>query len=87
MSIDYHLSPDWESCFPHFASLDYLVSRIWEELRMVKIYTKKRGAHPDLDDPVCLHTGSTIEVSSIIVYIVTVLLTVYSKFAIPFIGL
>ncbi|KAE9410656.1 P-loop containing nucleoside triphosphate hydrolase protein [Gymnopus androsaceus JB14] len=42
-------------------NLDYLVSRIWEELKMVKVYTKKRGAHPDLDDPVCLHTGSTIE--------------------------
>ncbi|KAJ3714030.1 developmentally regulated GTP-binding protein [Lentinula guzmanii] len=42
-------------------NLDYLVSRIWEELSMVKIYTKKRGAHPDLDDPVCLRKGSTIE--------------------------
>ncbi|KAF5384695.1 hypothetical protein D9757_006246 [Collybiopsis confluens] len=43
-------------------NLDYLVDRIWEELRMVKIYTKKRGAHPDLDDPVCLRKGSTIEI-------------------------
>ncbi|KAJ3919002.1 developmentally regulated GTP-binding protein [Lentinula edodes] len=42
-------------------NLDYLVSRIWEELAMVKVYTKKRGAHPDLDDPVCLRKGSTIE--------------------------
>ncbi|KAJ3985409.1 developmentally regulated GTP-binding protein [Lentinula detonsa] len=42
-------------------NLDYLVSRIWEELSMVKIYTKKRGAHPDLNDPVCLRKGSTIE--------------------------
>ncbi|KAJ3823511.1 developmentally regulated GTP-binding protein [Lentinula raphanica] len=42
-------------------NLDYLVSRIWEELAMVKIYTKKRGAHPDLDDPVCLRKGSNIE--------------------------
>ncbi len=29
---------------------------------MVKIYTKKRGDHPDLNDPICLRKGSTIEV-------------------------
>ena len=45
-------------------SLDYLIERMWDDLGLVKIYTKKRGAHPDLDDPVCLHKGSTIEVSS-----------------------
>ncbi|KAK7468578.1 Ribosome-interacting GTPase 2 [Stygiomarasmius scandens] len=42
-------------------NLDYLVDRMWEELNMVKIYTKKRGAHPDLKDPVCLRKGATIE--------------------------
>ncbi|CAA7259958.1 unnamed protein product [Cyclocybe aegerita] len=42
-------------------NLDYLIDRIWEELRLVKIYTKKRGVHPDLDDPVCLRKGATIE--------------------------
>ena len=44
-------------------SLDYLIDRIWADLNLVKIYTKKRGAHPDLDDPVCLRKGATIEVS------------------------
>ncbi|PPQ64745.1 hypothetical protein CVT26_002689 [Gymnopilus dilepis] len=43
-------------------NLDYLVDRIWEELRLVKVYTKKRGAHPDLADPICLRKGATIEV-------------------------
>lgn len=43
-------------------SLDYLIKRIWDELGLVKVYTKKRGAHPDLDDPVCLRKGATIEV-------------------------
>lgn len=43
-------------------SLDYLIDRIWEELALVKIYTKKRGAHPDLSDPICLRKGATIEV-------------------------
>lgn len=36
---------------------------MWADLKLVKIYTKKRGAHPDLDDPVCLRKGATIEVS------------------------
>lgn len=43
-------------------SLDHLIKRIWDELGLVKVYTKKRGAHPDLDDPVCLRRGATIEV-------------------------
>ncbi|KAF8305528.1 P-loop containing nucleoside triphosphate hydrolase protein [Clavulina sp. PMI_390] len=42
-------------------NLDYLMERIWEELSLVKVYTKKRGAHPDLEDPICLRKGSTIE--------------------------
>ncbi|KAG6837876.1 hypothetical protein H0H93_013029 [Arthromyces matolae] len=42
-------------------NLDYLVERMWDELRLVKIYTKKRGAHPDLSDPICLRRGATIE--------------------------
>lgn len=43
-------------------SIDYLIDRIWDELALVKIYTKKRGAHPDLSDPICLRKGATIEV-------------------------
>lgn len=43
-------------------SLDYLIDRMWEELQLVKVYTKKRGAHPDLSDPICLRKGATIEV-------------------------
>ena len=35
---------------------------IWEKLGLVKVYTKKRGAHPDLSDPICLRKGATIEV-------------------------
>ncbi|KAH7915127.1 developmentally regulated GTP-binding protein, partial [Hygrophoropsis aurantiaca] len=42
-------------------NLDYLIDRIWENLGLVKIYTKKRGARPDLADPVCLRKGATIE--------------------------
>lgn len=42
-------------------NLDYLIERIWDDLGLVKIYTKKRGAQPDLADPVCLRKGATIE--------------------------
>ncbi|KII93634.1 hypothetical protein PLICRDRAFT_171363 [Plicaturopsis crispa FD-325 SS-3] len=42
-------------------NLDYLIERIWAELGLVKIYTKKRGVKPDLDDPVCLRKGATVE--------------------------
>ncbi|KAG2062156.1 developmentally regulated GTP-binding protein [Suillus hirtellus] len=42
-------------------NLDYLIERIWESLELVKVYTKKRGARPDLSDPVCLRKGATIE--------------------------
>jgi hypothetical protein len=66
-------------------SLDYLIARMWDELNLVKVYTKKRyvlieaplqvyspylintrrGAHPDLSDPICLRKGATIEVKLI----------------------
>ncbi|KAG7099579.1 hypothetical protein E1B28_001409 [Marasmius oreades] len=42
-------------------NLEYLVDRMWDDLNIVKIFTKKRGAHPDLEDPVCMRKGSTIE--------------------------
>jgi small GTP-binding protein len=42
-------------------NLDYLRTRIWEELGLVKVYTKKRGDHPDLTDPICLRRGATVE--------------------------
>lgn len=35
-----------------------------QELGLVKVYTKKRGVHPDLTDPICLRKGATIEVSN-----------------------
>ena len=54
----------WERTLNERGSLDYLLERIWEELGLVKVYTKKRGAHPDLTDPICLRKGATIEVSS-----------------------
>ncbi|KAJ6501645.1 P-loop containing nucleoside triphosphate hydrolase protein, partial [Mycena vitilis] len=42
-------------------NLDYLIERMWAELNLVKVYTKKRGDHPDFSDPICLRKGATIE--------------------------
>ncbi|TEB39047.1 developmentally regulated GTP-binding protein [Coprinellus micaceus] len=42
-------------------NLDYLIDRMWDKLQLVKVYTKKRGEHPDLTDPICLRKGATIE--------------------------
>ncbi|KAG8688094.1 Developmentally-regulated GTP-binding protein 2 [Ceratobasidium sp. 423] len=44
-------------------NIDYLLERIWGELGLVKVYTKKRGEHPDLTDPICLRKGATIELT------------------------
>tara|TARA_B110000503_G_C6975137_1_gene340815 strand:- start:254 stop:409 length:156 start_codon:yes stop_codon:yes gene_type:complete len=35
---------------------DYLLERIWEKLALVRVYTKKKGAMPDFDDPLVLTT-------------------------------
>lgn len=42
-------------------NLDYLVERIWDELHLNRIYTKKRGEHPDLKDPIVVRRDATIE--------------------------
>ncbi len=43
-----------------------------QDLGLVKVYTKKRGAHPDLADPVCLRKGSTIEASYLVSHLIYV---------------
>ena len=53
---------EWLTRLIALFSLDYLIEKIWEELDLVKVYTKKRGAHPDLADPICLRKGATVEV-------------------------
>lgn len=34
--------------------IDILMSRIWEHLGLRRVYTKKKGAQPDFDDPLIL---------------------------------
>ncbi|KAK0562906.1 Ribosome-interacting GTPase 2 [Tilletia horrida] len=42
-------------------NLDHLIDRIWESLDLNRIYTKKRGQHPDLTDPLVVRKGATVE--------------------------
>ena len=36
---------------------DYMVDKIWEELDLVRVYTKKKGGPPDFTDPLVLTKG------------------------------
>jgi len=42
-------------------NLDYLVEKIWEHLNLIKVFTKKRGNKPDLNDGIILRNGATVE--------------------------
>ena len=45
-------------------NLDYLLARMWDAMGLVRVYCKKRGCPPDLDEPVVLSAqrhGITIE--------------------------
>jgi small GTP-binding protein len=45
-------------------NLDYLLQKMWEYMGLVRVYTKRRGHAPDLNDPVVLSTerhGLTVE--------------------------
>ena len=42
-------------------NLDYLLDEIWRQLGLIRVYTKKQGHFPDLDDAVIVRKGATIE--------------------------
>lgn len=42
-------------------NLDRLIDRVWDELRLVRVYTKKRGEYPDFDTGVILRNGASVE--------------------------
>ncbi|PJF19728.1 Developmentally-regulated gtp-binding protein 2 [Paramicrosporidium saccamoebae] len=42
-------------------NLDFLIRRIWEELGLLRLYTKKRGEYPDFEDGVIIRAGSSVE--------------------------
>jgi len=37
-------------------NLDRLLARMWEEMGLVRVYTKPQGQQPDFTDPVVLST-------------------------------
>ena len=37
--------------------IDILLDRIWEQLALVRIYTKRQGEAPDFEDPLFLTAG------------------------------
>lgn len=41
-------------------NMDYLISKIWEYLALLRVYTKKRGEQPDFSEPVILRSDSTV---------------------------
>ncbi|KAK7069351.1 Developmentally-regulated GTP-binding protein 2 [Halocaridina rubra] len=42
-------------------NLDYLLDRTWDELSLLRIYTKKPGRAPDFSDPIILRGGASVE--------------------------
>lgn len=42
-------------------NLDELKRKIWDHLEICRIYTKKRGERPSLEDPLILKKGATVE--------------------------
>nr|P32235.2 RecName: Full=GTP-binding protein 1 [Schizosaccharomyces pombe 972h-] len=42
-------------------NLDFLKERIWEELNLYRIYTKRKGEMPDFSEALIVRKGSTIE--------------------------
>jgi len=45
-------------------NMDYLIEKIWDYLGLTRIYTKRRGQQPDLEEPVVLskiRKGTTVK--------------------------
>lgn len=40
--------------FPKQLNLDRLLAKMWEEMGLVRVYTKPQGQQPDFSDPVVL---------------------------------
>ncbi|KAJ6191772.1 P-loop containing nucleoside triphosphate hydrolase protein [Bipolaris maydis] len=46
---------------PNTVVMSYVVDRCWEELRLIRIYTKRKGCEPDFSEALIVRQGSTIE--------------------------
>ncbi|KAH8045476.1 GTP binding protein [Aureococcus anophagefferens] len=48
-------------------NLDYLLARMWDAMGLVRVFCKRRGCPPDLDEPVVLSSqrhGITVEAAT-----------------------
>lgn len=41
-------------------NMDYMLEVIWRKLNLVRVYTKKRGEGPSLEEPLIMRQGTTI---------------------------
>jgi uncharacterized protein len=41
--------------------LDYLLEKIWDGLKLLRIYPRKKGNPPDWNEPFILRKGATVE--------------------------
>ena len=41
-------------------NMDYLVEAIWQYLKLVRVFTKRRGEPPELQEPMIMRTGATV---------------------------
>ncbi|XVE51881.1 hypothetical protein DITRI_Ditri02bG0076500 [Diplodiscus trichospermus] len=58
------ISCNLKACFAILLNLDRLLSKMWEEMGLVRVYTKPQGQQPDFSDPVVLSAdrgGCTVE--------------------------
>lgn len=42
-------------------NLDYLLEKLWDDLNLIRVYTKKPGMPPDFSDAIILRKGVTVE--------------------------
>lgn len=42
-------------------NLDYVIEKIWEDLQLCRVYTKRQGAAPEFSEPIVLRKGCKVE--------------------------
>lgn len=56
MTLMYTSFSDYEYVYEMQLNLDRLLSKMWDEMGLVRVYTKPQGQQPDFTDPVVLST-------------------------------
>lgn len=42
-------------------NLDFLLAKVWEYLKLVRVYTKRRGEYPDFNESIIMRNGASVE--------------------------